>query len=155
MAMKADLLKGSSIVLVLENESNTFGESAENCVDIVRTVDSVHLKLAYDPGNFVCGGGIINNVELCWPLMKRYTVHVHIKDWKLGNTHKGSMPGEGDGHIKQLLAELRKIGYDGYLTLEPHLKAGGQFSGKTGPALFAQAIHETMKLCDETCLAFS
>jgi hypothetical protein len=38
-----------------------------------------------------------NNVEVCWPVMKPYVVHVHIKDWKLGAKDIGSMPGEGDG----------------------------------------------------------
>ena len=92
--------------MVHENEANIYGHAAANCVDLVKTVDSPKLRLAYDPANFVWGEKITNNVEVCWPLMKPYVVHVHIKDWKLGAKDIGSMPGQGDGQIKELLAEL-------------------------------------------------
>jgi sugar phosphate isomerase/epimerase len=115
-------------------------------VDLVEAVDSPKLRLAYDPANFVWGEKITNNVEVCWPVMKPYVVHVHIKDWKLGAKDVGSLPGKGDGQIKELLAELAAINYDGCLTMEPHLQAGGQFGGSTGPTLFSKAIAAVREL---------
>src|SRR5690606_12966407 len=91
MKIKAQLLEGSDIVMVHENESDIFGHTAENCVDMARAVDSPHFKLAYDPANFVWGEKIINNVESCWPAMKPYVAHVHIKDWKSGSKDIGSI----------------------------------------------------------------
>ena len=140
MALKAGLLRGTDLVMVHENEAHIYGHSAENCVDMVETVNSPNFKLAYDPANFVWGEGITNNVEVCWPLMKPHVAHVHIKDWKLGSKEVGSLPGEGDGQIPELISELVKINYTGYLTLEPHLKKGGQFGGYTGPELFSKAV---------------
>jgi len=84
--------------------------------------------------------------------MKSYVVHIHIKDWKLGSKDIGSIPGEGDGQIKELLAELAALDYDGCLTMEPHLKTGGQFGGDTGPELFSQAIAAVRKLSAEAGL---
>ncbi|MHC4626485.1 MAG: sugar phosphate isomerase/epimerase family protein, partial [Planctomycetota bacterium] len=52
----------------------------------------------------------------------------------------GSIPGEGDGQIRELLTELAAINYDGCMTMEPHLETGGQFGGTTGPELFTKAI---------------
>ena len=127
MSIKAELMKGSDIILVHENESHIYGHSAENCSDIARSVNSPNLKLVYDPANFVWGNGIIDNMDKCWPLMEPFVVHIHIKDWKLGSTNVGSIPGEGNGQIRDLLKKLLVINYSGFLTSEPHLKTGGQF----------------------------
>ena len=153
MVAKLELLAGTDVMMVHENEANIYGHSAANCVDMVKTLDSPKLRLAYDPANFVWGEKITNNVETCWPLMKPYVVHIHIKDWKLGAKEVGSMPGQGDGQIKELLAELAAMKYEGCMTMEPHLQAGGQFGGSTGPELFAQAIGAVRTLGREVGLA--
>jgi sugar phosphate isomerase/epimerase len=153
MVAKLELLAGTDVMMVHENEANIYGHSAANCVDMVKTLDSPKLRLAYDPANFVWGEKITNNVEVCWPLMKPYVVHIHIKDWKLGAKEVGSMPGQGDGQIKELLAELAAMKYEGCMTMEPHLQAGGQFGGSTGPELFAQAIGAVRTLGREVGLA--
>ena len=154
MVKKVEFLRDTKIVMVHENEAGIYGHSASNCLDLVETVNSDSLKLAYDPANFVWGEGIADNVDRCWPLMKDHVIHVHIKDWSVGSKDIGSMPGDGDGQIKELLYELAKDDYKGYLTMEPHLKIGGQFGGETGPELFAQAVSTTKDLCKEVGLKF-
>ena len=155
MAAKVEMLKGIDVTMVHENEAHIYGHSARNCVDIAKAINSPKLRLTYDPANFVWAEGITDNVESCWPLMKPYVVHVHIKDWKLGAKDVGSIPGEGDGQIKELLAELAAMNYDGCLTMEPHLQAGGQFGGSTGPKLFSKAIAAVRTIADEVGLELS
>ena len=140
MATKVEVLADADVTMVHENEAHIYGHSAENCVDLIEAVDSPKLRLVYDPANFVWGEKMTNNVEVCWPVMKPYVVHIHIKDWKLGAADVGSIPGEGDGQITELLTELAAINYDGCMTMEPHLQLGGQFGGSTGPELFTKAI---------------
>jgi 3-dehydroshikimate dehydratase len=152
MHKKLELLKGLDVVLVHENETDIYGHSAENCVDLVKSIDSPKFKLAYDPGNFVWGQKIANSTDTCWSMMRPYVVHIHIKDWKLGNEKFGNIPGTGDGQIKELLVDLAKINYKGFLTIEPHLKTAGQFGGQTGPELFSQAIDATRILCTQAGL---
>jgi len=152
MAAKVGVLEDVDVTMVHENEANIYGHTAEHCVDLVKTIDSPKLRLAYDPANFVWSEKITDNVKTCWPLMKPYVVHVHIKDWKLGEKDVGSMPGEGDGRIKELLAELAAINYEGCLTMEPHLQAGGQFGGSTGPRLFSKAIAAVREIAAEVGL---
>ena len=152
MAAKVKILKGTDVIMVHENEAHIFGHTAEHCVEMVEAVNSPKLRLVYDPANFVWGERITDNVKSCWPLMKPYVVHIHIKDWKLGSTNAGSIPGEGDGQIKELLAELAALDYDGCLTMEPHLRAGGRFGGDTGPELFSKAIAAVRRLSAEAGL---
>jgi len=152
MAAKVKVLENVDVTMVHENEANIYGHTAKHCVDMVEAVNSTKLRLVYDPANFVWGEKMTDNVKSCWPLMKPYVVHVHIKDWKLGSKDVGSIPGEGDGQIKELLAELATLDYDGCLTMEPHLKTGGQFGGDTGPELFSQAIAAVRELSAEVGL---
>jgi 3-dehydroshikimate dehydratase len=152
MAAKVEVLADADVTMVHENEANIYGHTAANCVDMVETINSPKLRLVYDPANFVWGEKLTNNVEVCWPVMKPYVVHIHIKDWKLGSGDVGSVPGEGDGQIKELLAELAAANYDGCMTMEPHLQTGGQFGGSTGPELFSKAIAAVRELADEVGL---
>lgn len=149
MQAKAGYVKDSDIMLIHENESHIYGYSAENCVDIVRTVNSKNLSLAYDPANFVWGSNIVNNVEVCWPMMKPYTTHIHIKDWRLGSKDVGSLPGEGDGQIELLIKELAAMNYSGFITLEPHMSSGGQFGGETTPEQLKAALINVKLFCDK------
>jgi sugar phosphate isomerase/epimerase len=153
MAAKVEVLKDVDVTMVHENEANIYGHTAQQCVDIVKTIDSPKLRLVYDPANFVWGEKITDNVKSCWPVMKPYVVHIHIKDWKLGAKDVGSIPGEGDGQIKELLAELAAMAYDGCLTMEPHLQTGGQFGGSTGPELFSKAIAAVRNITADVGLA--
>ena len=153
MAAKVDVVQDVDVTMVHENEAHIYGHSAENCADLIKTINSPKLALAYDPANFVWGEKNTKNVETCWPVMKPYVVHIHIKDWKLGSKDVGSVPGEGDGQIKELLAELAGMSYDGCMTMEPHLKTGGQFGGSTGPELFSKAIAAVRELSAEVGLA--
>ncbi len=152
MAKKADLLRDTNVTMVHENEAKIYGHTAQNCVDIVETIDSPNLRLVYDPANFVWGEKITNNVESCFSVMKPYVVHVHIKDWKLGSKDIGSIPGEGDGQIKELLAELAAMNYEGCLTMEPHLQTGDQFGGSTGPELFSRAVDAVRNIAEQVGL---
>jgi sugar phosphate isomerase/epimerase len=145
------VIKDVDVVMVHENEARIYGHSAANCADLAKALDSEKFKLAYDPANFVWGEKIKGPIESCWPMMKPYVVHIHIKDWKLG-ADTGSIPGEGDGQIEELVGELAAMDYKGCLTLEPHLQAGGQFGGKTGPELFSKAIKAVREIAEEVGL---
>ena len=57
--------------------------------------------------------------------------------------------GEGDGHVAEILKDAYASGYRGFLSLEPHLAAAGQFSGFTGPNLFGVAVEALRKLAKE------
>jgi sugar phosphate isomerase/epimerase len=59
-----------------------------------------------------------------WETLREHTVHVHIKDgvWNPeSNDCEYRMPGEGDGQVVRICQDLKSRGYDGYISIEPHV----------------------------------
>ena len=71
-----------------------------------------------DFANFVqCG----EDTEKCWELLRPYIEYIHIKD-AVSHDKENVLCGTGEGKIKALLTRaIRDEGYEGFLTLEPHL----------------------------------
>jgi len=151
MHKKIALLQGSNLKMVHENEAGIFGHSAANCAQMASQLDSDYFALVYDPANYVCAEHISDPFISCWPAVKPFAKHIHIKDWTLGNT-LGDIPGQGQGQIRELLIELKQMNYDGYLTMEPHLSKGGQFGGETKPDQFETSVKAVRKMSDEVHL---
>jgi sugar phosphate isomerase/epimerase len=135
MAALARRAPRRGLMLVHENESYIFGDTAERCRDLVEAVGSDALRIAFDPANFVQVGE--RPYTDAWPSLHTYVEHVHIKD-AVGvdrSAHEPypvpvpedllrasvRLPGAGEGELRPLLEELQQVGYRGYLALEPHL----------------------------------
>lgn len=147
-------IKGTGICLVHENEAGIFGHSASNCEILMKSLYSDRFKAAYDPANFVWGEKITDNVTSCWPVLKKYTSHIHIKDWRLGSKDIGSLPGDGDGQIPELFRELAEMRYEGFVTMEPHMSSGGRFAGETTQAQFDAAISKVRSFCEDNGIIY-
>lgn len=128
----------AGVTLLHENECGIYGESATRCHDLLATINSPTLHMAFDPANFVQAG--VRPMEDAWLLLRDFVTHVHIKDAVF---HDGSVcpAGLGDGDIPELLAALNARNYTGYLTLEPHLSIAGPAGGYSGEAGMRTAIH--------------
>jgi sugar phosphate isomerase/epimerase len=144
MRKKVDYVQKYRPVLVHENEKDIYGERGPACLDLHRSIDSPNFRAAFDFANFVQAG---ENPLDNWPLLKPYTVHIHIKDALMGSG-KVVPAGEGDGHIAEILKDAYASGYNGFLSLEPHLAAAGQFSGFSGPNLFGVAVETLRRLLE-------
>jgi sugar phosphate isomerase/epimerase len=133
MAEKVKLASAAGVRLVHENEHRIYGDEPARVKDLMESTPG--LGAIYDPANYVhCGFDPLD----AWHTTKEYTVHFHIKDWRRG-AETGSLPGEGEGRIPEVMADAVARNYHGFATLEPHLVAGGQFGGTTGPDLFPKA----------------
>ena len=98
----------------------------------------------HDPANFVfCGYDPWQG----WLASKPWLVHFHIKDW-IADARHGSLPGEGQGRIPEVIADAVKMGYSGFATMEPHLLGGGPTGGVTGPELFPKAVAALNRILD-------
>ena len=143
MQVKIDYVRDREVVLLHENEKNIYGEKGPDCLDLMQSINSPKLRTAFDFANFVEAG---DDPLANWPMLKPFTVHIHVKDCRKSD---GKMvpAGQGDGKIGPILKDAYASGYRGFLTLEPHLSQGGQFSGFTGPTLFKVAADSLKEVC--------
>lgn len=114
----ADIAAKYDVVLIHENEKDIYGDIGSRCKVILDELASPHFKAAFDFANFVqCG----EDTVACWELLKEHVVYIHIKDAVAGNK-ENVVCGTGDGQIAKILkTAIREDGYEGFLTLEPHL----------------------------------
>lgn len=149
--------EGSGIVLLHENEKDIYGDIPERCLDLLKTLNCDYVKGIFDFANFVqCDA---KNYPYGYELLKDYIVYVHVKD-AVYSDHHVVPAGEGDGKVKEILKELYEKGYEGFLSLEPHL---GSFAGfaalepnspgfdlpEGGPRKFAVAVQALRKILCE------
>ena len=57
--------------------------------------------------------------------------------------------GEGDGQVRETLAALRDSGFEGFVSLEPHLAQAGRCGGFSGPEGFARASQSLKLILNE------
>jgi len=132
-----DRAERADATLVLENEKDIYGDTPGRVRDLLTTVDSPHLRAVFDPANYLEIGvqpypdALLQVVE--------YVDQVHVKDARFGERGGIEPPGEGDGQIPETLAALHARGFDGPLSLEPHLAMAGSNYGYSGPEGFRTA----------------
>ena len=138
MSALADRATGRDVVLLHENEKDFYGDIPRRCVDIVESVGSPVLRLAWDAANFVqCG---VRPYTDGYAGVRPHLEYVQVKDALLG-TGEVVPAGAGDGETVETVRALREDGFDGFFSLEPHLQSAGSLGGFSGEDLFAKA-HE-------------
>ena len=128
--------ESADLILLHENEKEIYGDLPARCRDIVRSVGSPHLRLAWDPANFVQVG--VRPYTDGYAMLREHLEYVQIKD-ALAADGTVVPAGEGDGEVARTLQALHHDGFDGFFSLEPHLHQGTATGGFSGPELFRQA----------------
>jgi len=117
-----DYARKNDVVLLHENEKGIYGDIASRCAEIMQELYCDNFKAVFDPANFVqCG----EKPRVAFDLLKPYVEYMHIKD-ALADSGKVVPSGMGDSGMEYILSGLFERGYDGFLSLEPHL---GSFEG--------------------------
>lgn len=150
--------EGTGIILLHENEKEIYGDTAVRCLDLLNTMNCSYLKAVFDPANFVqCD---VKTFPEAFNLLKEHIVYMHIKD-ALYSDHSVVPAGYGDGKVKEILSELQKTGFEGFLSLEPHLTSFVGYAAlepnskvnnkpEGGPKQFAIAAEALKKLLKQT-----
>lgn len=109
--------KEKDIVLLHENEKEIYGDAASRCAELMQQFYCDNFKAVFDFANFVqCK----EDTRVAYEQLKPYIGYIHIKD-ALFEDGQVVPAGEGDGQVRGILADLLKCGYEGVLSLEPHL----------------------------------
>lgn len=115
--------KGSGVMLLHENEHGIYGDTAERCLDLAKSIHDAQFGLIFDPCNFIFAG--VEPYPYAYNLLRDHIYALHIKDGK--TSPKQVVPaGCGEGRIPDMLRALYEADFSGMATLEPHL---GKFTG--------------------------
>ncbi len=121
---------GAGLTAVHENCMNWGGFSAEHTLRLVEEVPG--LKLVFDTGNPVFQRDRSKPEPFPWqdPLefwkkVREHVVHLHIKDCRNPLSDdvepEYTMPGDGQAKLREILADAKSRGYDGWIAIEPHV----------------------------------
>lgn len=136
--------RAAGVILLHENEKDIYGDTIDRCVDLLQSCDDTHFQAVLDPANFIqCGQTPYPDA---YEALRPWLGYVHVKDARSDGSVVAA--GEGVTHWPDLLQRLRADGYDGFLSLEPHLASAGKYQGFSGPDLFrlaSQALQQMLQ----------
>lgn len=137
MRLLADEAEREGVVLLHENEKDIYGDTPDRVLDLVESVGSPALRLAWDSANFV-QVGVDRPHDAGFAMLRPYLDYLQVKD-AVAATGAVVPAGEGDGQVLETLTALRDDGYTGFASLEPHLDEAHALGGFSGPVAFGQA----------------
>ncbi|MEQ4519714.1 sugar phosphate isomerase/epimerase family protein [Pseudarthrobacter sp. B907] len=136
MRALAAVAEDAGVVLLHENEKDIFGDTPERVLDIIETVASPSLKVAWDAANFVQVG--VKPYDEGYAKLRPHLQYLQVKDARFADA--SVVPaGEGDGDLLRTVQALKADGYQGFASLEPHLAGAHGLGGFSGPAAFGIA----------------
>jgi len=94
------------------------------------------LRLIFDTGNQSCKRDYsvddktaLQSSWVFYEHVKEHIEYIHIKDGnlikqtdKVFNDVDYTFPGEGEGDVKKIIADLKNTGYQGFVSIEPHME---------------------------------
>lgn len=151
MSALAQRAGAGGVVMLHENEKGIFGDVPERVHDLVTAVDSPALRLAWDAANYVqCG---VVPFPGAYRLLRAYTDYIQVKDAILA-TGQVVAAGEGDGRLRETVRALADDGYEGFVSMEPHLSSAHHLGGFSGPDNFIRATRAFTAILDAEGVAY-
>ena len=148
----AKIAEEAGVTLIHENEKEIFGDIPRRCLDIVEAVHSPALALTWDNANFVqCG---VRPFTEAYPLLAPHVAYLQVKD-ALAADGTVVPAGEGDGEFRETMRAFAARGFDGFVSLEPHLGYGHALGGFSGPGNWTRAYRALTTILDEEGIAYS
>lgn len=148
----AKIAEEVGVTLIHENEKEIFGDIPRRCLDIIEAVHSPALALTWDNANFVqCG---VRPFTEAYPLLAAHVAYLQVKD-ALASDGTVVPAGEGDGEFRETMRAFAARGFDGFVSLEPHLGYGHSLGGFSGPENWTRAHRALTAILDEEGIAYS
>ena len=103
------------VPLLVEPEPGLLIETAEQFAEFMRHLDSPMVGLNFDIGHHYCVG---DDPATTVPRLRQWLRHVHLEDIAATRVHHHLVPGEGAIDFPAVLQALKKIDYQGWVTIE-------------------------------------
>jgi sugar phosphate isomerase/epimerase len=146
MRALAAVAEQEGVVLLHENEKDIFGDVPDRVLDIIESVNSPALKVAWDAANFVQVG--VKPFDEAYGKLRPHLEYLQVKDALFSNGHVVPA-GEGDGDVLRTVEALKSDGFTGFASLEPHLAGAHGLGGFSGPTAFGIAARAFAKVTSE------
>ena len=132
----AKMCEDAGVLYMHENCANYGGMSSDHALKLIDNIKSPAFKFLFDTGNPVNSVDYrfadMSKMQDAWQFyraVKEHIAYVHIKDGVFNrltpeqtfNDSRWTFPGEGEGKVKEIVADLLKSGYDGGFSIEPHM----------------------------------
>ncbi|MCU1582197.1 MAG: xylose isomerase [Microbacteriaceae bacterium] len=144
MRALADRAEREGVILLHENEKDIYGDVPARVLDLIESVGSEALRVAWDSANFVQVG--VRPFTEGYRMLRPHLEYLQVKD-AVAATGDVTPAGEGDGQLLETITALRDDGYSGFASLEPHL-VDAQSLGD-GPEAFGRAARAFAKLTNQ------
>ncbi|WP_243076600.1 sugar phosphate isomerase/epimerase [Microbacterium sp. SS28] len=151
MSLLADAAEQAGVTLLHENEKGIYGDTPERVLDLVETVGSPAVRVAWDSANFV-QVGVAHPHDEGYAKLRPYLDYLQVKD-ALSATGEVVPAGEGDGQVAATVQALAADGYRGFASLEPHLASAHDLGGFSGAFAFGVAARAFRRLADDAGIA--
>jgi sugar phosphate isomerase/epimerase len=110
-----DVAEKLGVPLLIEPEPELLIERFDQYLEFVSRIDSPMIGLNFDIGHAYC----VSEDPQDWVAkMASHTRHYHLEDIAPTRVHQHLVPGRGAIDFAATLAEIRKTGYTGWLTVE-------------------------------------
>lgn len=146
MRALADAAEEADVILLHENEKDIYGDIPSRVLEIIETVDSPALKVAWDAANFVQVG--VAPFDDAYALLRPHLEYLQVKDAHFSDASV-CPAGEGDGQVQRTVEALSDSGYTGFASLEPHLTGAFGLGGFSGPAAFGVAARAFARVTEK------
>jgi sugar phosphate isomerase/epimerase len=131
------------VTLLHENDMGTYGERAEQCLDLAQSLNHWQFRLAFDFANFVRAG---EDPAEIWPRLAPWVSHMHIAA-AVSGSESPVAAGAGDSRVEEVLAQAWADGYRGCLSFSPHIPEAKPLGRWDGAERFKAAAEAVKDLC--------
>ncbi len=119
----SDIICGSDTKIAIEYDPSVNSVNCKEVSELVHYIGRDNIGVLFDPGNDIYSPRFEVPYPDGYEFAKEAIFHIHIKDAVCKEGVVTAMPvGEGAVDYKGLFGELRRIHYDGFISLETHYK---------------------------------
>jgi sugar phosphate isomerase/epimerase len=104
-----------NVLLLVEPEPDLLIETAEQFEEFMKHMDSPMVGLNFDIGHFYC---VKDEPAPTMTRLAKWVKHIHLEDIAATRVHHHLIPGEGAIDFAEVLRAVKKIGYQGWITIE-------------------------------------